>query len=125
MLTPETGDGRLVKPHRGVGPDKTQGRALRAGTIAVSATDRVSLEMPRNQGEQTGRSGDSARGRGRSAIAFYPSAGSPAGTHVARQRHVSPIGPRASIACTHRRRVPGIMTRGLRSNNLIESVGRA
>jgi hypothetical protein len=41
VLTTETGDGQVVKLHRGVGHDNTEGRALLAGTIAHSATDGV------------------------------------------------------------------------------------
>ena len=38
MRTTESGDGQVVKLHRGVGQDKTEGRALLAGTIARSAS---------------------------------------------------------------------------------------
>jgi hypothetical protein len=44
MRTTESGDGQVVKLHRGVGHDKTEGRALLAGNIAPSANDVVSPE---------------------------------------------------------------------------------
>jgi hypothetical protein len=44
VQTTDTGDGQVVKLHRGVGHNKTEGRALLAGTIAHSARDRVCSE---------------------------------------------------------------------------------
>src|SRR4051794_17136931 len=46
-LTTETGGGQGVKLHRGGGHNKTEGRALLAGTIAHSARDRVCPECRR------------------------------------------------------------------------------
>src|SRR4051794_38006971 len=44
VLSTETGDGQVVKLHRGVGYFKTEGRALLDGTITHSARDGVSPE---------------------------------------------------------------------------------
>jgi hypothetical protein len=48
VLTTETGDGQVVKLHREVVYDKTEGRSLLGGTIAHSARDGVCPE-PRTQ----------------------------------------------------------------------------
>ena len=44
MLTIESGEGEVVKLHRGVGRDKTEGRASLAGTMAHSAREGVRPE---------------------------------------------------------------------------------
>ena len=80
--TPETGDGQVVKLHRGVGHDKTEGRALLAGTIAHSARDGV---CPECRGIRASRRVDVGFRRG--VVAGPRKVVLPGTTFIIRDRH--------------------------------------